>query len=98
MVIELNAIMGDVRVVGDARSCAGGGRCSRRARLSCVVGALWGLGVFRSADRRRVRGPGQRVDPARDRITAEIGNQDVDIIVLYSSPTATVDDPAMRDR
>ena len=62
-----------------------------------LVGALWGLGVFGRLTGGGFDDPASESTRARDRIVAEIGNQDVDVLVLYSSPTATVDDPALRD-
>ncbi|GAA0922215.1 hypothetical protein GCM10009558_033910 [Virgisporangium aurantiacum] len=61
-----------------------------------LVGALWGLGVFGRLTGGGFDDPASESTRARARIAAEIGNQDVDILVLYSSPTATVDDPALR--
>jgi RND superfamily putative drug exporter len=62
-----------------------------------VVGGLWGLGVFGQLTGGGFEDPASESTIARDRVTAEIGNQDVDILVLYSSPTATVDEPGLRD-
>src|SRR5262245_34873732 len=41
--------------------------------------------------------PGSPSAAARNRISAEVGRQSVDVLALYSSPTLTVDDPAFRD-
>jgi RND superfamily putative drug exporter len=62
-----------------------------------VVGALWGLGVFGQLTGGGFDDPASESTRARERIATEIGNQDVDVLVLWSSPTATVDDPALRE-
>ncbi|GAA0903669.1 MMPL family transporter [Virgisporangium ochraceum] len=62
-----------------------------------VIGALWGLGVFGQLTGGGFEDPASESTIARDRVATEIGNQDVDILVLYTSPTATVDEPALRD-
>ncbi len=67
--------------------------------VGCVAFAgVWGIGVFDSLD-----DGGSLDDPASEsqqlgpRITEEFGRQHVDLIVLYSSPELTVDDPEFRD-
>lgn len=62
-----------------------------------LVGGLWGLGVFGQLTGGGFEDPASESTKARDRVTAEIGDQDVDILVLYTSPDATVDQPALRD-
>jgi len=67
------------------------------AVVFAVVGATWGLGVFGKLTGGGFDDPASESSRARERIIAELGNQDVDVLVLYSSPTMTVDDPAFRD-
>ena len=67
------------------------------AVVFAVVGATWGLGVFGKLTGGGFDDPASESSQARARIIAELGNQDVDVLVLYSSPTMTVDDPAFRD-
>jgi RND superfamily putative drug exporter len=65
--------------------------------LVVVAGVAWGLGVFGSVSGSGFgdeRSPSAR---AHQRINAELGDQDIDIVALYRSPTVTVDDPAMHD-
>src|SRR5438128_747532 len=62
-----------------------------------VVGVLWGTGVFGSLVGGGFEDPGSQAVKARQQIEATVGRQDVDLLVLYSSPTSTVDDPAFRD-
>ncbi|MDQ7907272.1 MMPL family transporter [Phytohabitans sp. ZYX-F-186] len=67
------------------------------AAVLVVVGATWGAGVFDKVTGGGFDDPASESTRARDRIIAELGNQDVDILVLYSSDTATVDQAAFRD-
>ena len=62
-----------------------------------IVGGLWGTGVFNAVSAGGFNDPDSESARAADRIVAEVGRQDVDVIALYSSPTSTVDDPAFRD-
>jgi len=62
-----------------------------------ALGVLWGSGVFGQLTGGGFDDPASESTRARDRAIAEIGVRDVDVIVLYSSPTATVGDPAFRD-
>jgi RND superfamily putative drug exporter len=62
-----------------------------------AVGALWGTGVFGSLHGGGFDDPNSEASRARTRIAAELGNQDVDLLLLYSSPDRTVADPAFRD-
>jgi RND superfamily putative drug exporter len=62
-----------------------------------VVGALWGTGVFGALSGGGYNDPHSPATKASERINAEFGRQDADILVLYSSSTSTVDDPAFRD-
>jgi trehalose monomycolate/heme transporter len=61
-----------------------------------AVGVLWGTGVFGSLTGGGFDDPKSESSRALGRITAELGRQDVDVIVLYSSPVATVGDPSFR--
>jgi len=67
------------------------------AAVLVVVGVTWGAGVFGKLTGGGFDDPASESTKARDRIIAELGNQDVDVLVLYSSDTATVDQPAFRD-
>ncbi|MFC0530230.1 MMPL family transporter [Phytohabitans kaempferiae] len=67
------------------------------AAVLVVVGATWGAGVFGKVTGGGFEDPASESTKARERIIAELGSQDVDILVLYSSDTATVDQPAFRD-
>jgi RND superfamily putative drug exporter len=58
-----------------------------------LVGAAWGTGVFGSLTGGGFSDPGSESTVAYERIAAELGSQDVDLVVLYSSPTATADAP-----
>ncbi|AVT37425.1 efflux RND transporter permease subunit [Plantactinospora sp. BB1] len=62
-----------------------------------AVGATWGTGVFGSLTGGGFEDPGSESVRTQERITAELGNQGADLLVLYSSPTSTVDQPAFRD-
>src|SRR5262245_53799434 len=61
-----------------------------------VVGATWGTGVFGVLSGGGFNDPETASNAVRNQIVQRLGNQDADIIALYSSPTATVDDPAFR--
>ena len=67
------------------------------AVVLAVVGATWGAGVFGSLTGGGYADPDSEANRAYTRIAAELGRQDPDLIVLWSSDTATVDDPAFRD-
>jgi RND superfamily putative drug exporter len=62
-----------------------------------LVGGLWGPGVFDALADDGFTDPGSESARAASRIVTEVGRQDVDLIVLYSSTTATVEDGAFRD-
>ncbi|MFY1695148.1 MMPL family transporter [Solwaraspora sp. WMMA2101] len=66
------------------------------AGLLVVVGATWGLGLFGAVSGGGFADPDAESTRAQERIEAELGNQAVDVLVLYRSDTATVDDPAFR--
>ena len=60
------------------------------------VGATWGAGVFGSLSGGGYDDPGSPSAQARNRIEALWGRQDTDVLVLYSSPTLRIDDPAFQ--
>ncbi|WP_422770832.1 MMPL family transporter [Plantactinospora sp. WMMC1484] len=62
-----------------------------------AVGATWGVGVFGSLTGGGFEDPASESVRTDRRITAELGNQGADLLVLYSSDTATVDQPVFRD-
>jgi RND superfamily putative drug exporter len=66
------------------------------AVVFAAVGVMWGTGVFGALTGGGFEDPGGESARARQRIAAELGDQVVDVIVLYSSPTSTVDDPTFR--
>ncbi len=59
-----------------------------------VVGATWGTGVFGALTSAGFTDPDSESTIAQERISEEVGDQDTDLLVLYSSETTTVDDPA----
>ncbi|MBO0871699.1 MAG: MMPL family transporter, partial [Micromonosporaceae bacterium] len=61
-----------------------------------VVGAAWGSGVFGAVSGGGFNDPGSPSQRVRDQITSEFGQTEPDLLVLYSSPTRTVDDPVFR--
>ncbi|MBF9134508.1 MMPL family transporter, partial [Plantactinospora sp. S1510] len=62
-----------------------------------AVGAAWGTGVFGSLTGGGFDDPASESSRADRRIRAELGKQGADLVVLYSSNTAAVDQPAFRD-
>jgi trehalose monomycolate/heme transporter len=62
-----------------------------------IVGGAWGTGVFGSLSGGGFDDPHSPSSLARAGIDRELGRQSQDVLVLYSSPAATVDEPAMRD-
>lgn len=62
-----------------------------------VAGATWGAGVFGALTAGGFEDRGSESSVALERITEELGDQDVDILVLYSSEAATVDEPGFRE-
>ncbi|WP_213454542.1 MMPL family transporter [Rhizomonospora bruguierae] len=62
-----------------------------------TVGALWGTGVFGRLHGGGFDDPDSEAVRAASRISAELGHQNVDLLLLYSSPDRTVDDPAFRE-
>ncbi|MFC7550168.1 MMPL family transporter [Plantactinospora sp. GCM10030261] len=67
------------------------------AALLVTLGVTWGVGVFGQLTGGGFDDPGREAHRAAERITAELGRQDVDILVLYSSDAAMADEPAFRD-
>src|SRR5262249_3980001 len=61
-----------------------------------VIGAGWGTGRVEQLASGGCDGPGSESAQAAREIGARLGNQGPDLVVLYSSPTATVDEPALR--
>ncbi len=62
-----------------------------------IVGVVWGTGVFAALSGGGFDDPNSPSSRAQDRIVAELGHQEVDLVVLYRSTTATVDDSGLRD-
>jgi RND superfamily putative drug exporter len=67
------------------------------AAVLVVLGGTWGLGVFDALSGGGFDDAQSPSARAHQRIEQELGRQDADILVLYSSPAATVDEPAFRD-
>ncbi|WP_328850368.1 MMPL family transporter [Micromonospora globbae] len=67
------------------------------AVLLAAVGATWGAGVFGQLTGGGFDDPASESSRAYARITDELGPQGADLIVLWSSDTATADQPAFRD-
>jgi RND superfamily putative drug exporter len=61
-----------------------------------VLGVTWGTGVFGALSSGGFNDPDTASNRVREQITQELGNQDSDIIALYSSGSATVDDPTFK--
>ncbi|MEV4513909.1 MMPL family transporter [Dactylosporangium sp. NPDC049525] len=61
-----------------------------------VLGALWGTGVLGTLSSNGFDDPGSESVRARERIVAEIGRQDADVVALYTSADLTVDDPRFQ--
>src|SRR5256886_8195823 len=62
-----------------------------------IVGGVWGTGVFSAVGGAGFETPGSGSDRAAHRIATELGHQRVDVLVLYSSGSSTVDDASFRD-
>ncbi|MEV4200899.1 MMPL family transporter [Micromonospora globbae] len=67
------------------------------AVLLAAVGATWGAGVFGQLTGGGFDDPASESSRAYARITDELGPQGADLVVLWSSDTATADQPAFRD-
>ncbi|GAB1693906.1 MMPL family transporter [Krasilnikovia sp. M28-CT-15] len=61
-----------------------------------VTGATWGAGVFGALTGGGYADPNSESNRAAKTIAAELGRQDPGVLVLWSSDTQTVDDPAFR--
>jgi RND superfamily putative drug exporter len=61
-----------------------------------VLGVTWGTGVFGVLSGGGFNDPDTASNAVRQQITQRLGDQDADILALYSSPSLTVDDPAFR--
>jgi trehalose monomycolate/heme transporter len=61
-----------------------------------VLGATWGAGVFGALTGGGYDDPNSEANRTAAAISAQLGRHDPDLVVLWSSPTATVDDPAFR--
>jgi trehalose monomycolate/heme transporter len=61
-----------------------------------AVAGGWGTGVFRSLTGAGFDDPASDSYRAAQRVVAELGRDEADVLVLYSSPYRTVDDPAFR--
>jgi uncharacterized membrane protein YdfJ with MMPL/SSD domain len=81
------------------------GRTVARARwqvlvtglVLAVAGGVWGLGLFGSVVGGGFEDPGSESAKAAERIVSQVGRQDVDLVVIYSSETAQVSDAAFQD-
>jgi RND superfamily putative drug exporter len=62
-----------------------------------LVGAAWGTGIFGSLSGGGFDNPGSDSSRAQSRISQVFGQLGADVNVLYTSPTATVDDPGLAD-
>src|SRR5689334_19435718 len=67
------------------------------AILVVGVGVAWGGGVFNVLTSGGFDDPHSESVQVSQRLAAELGRSEVDIVALYSSDTATVDDFAFRD-
>jgi trehalose monomycolate/heme transporter len=65
--------------------------------LVVVAGVTWGSGVFGALTNGGFADPASESSRTYERISQELGDQDMDVLALYSSDSATVDDPALRD-
>ncbi len=66
------------------------------AGVLAVVAALWGTGVFGSLSSGGFQDRGSESARAAQQATRVFGRHQADVVVLYSSPTLTVDDAAFR--
>jgi RND superfamily putative drug exporter len=62
-----------------------------------VLGATWGTGVIGALTGGGFDDPASESSVAYERIASEVGDQDVDVLVLYSSDTVTVDEQPFRE-
>src|SRR4051794_32167212 len=67
------------------------------AALALVVaGATWGSGVFGSLTGGGYDDPDSESNRTAAAVAAQFGRREPDLVVLWSSDTATVDDPVFR--
>lgn len=66
------------------------------ALVLVALGATWGAGVFGSLTGGGYADPGSESNRAATAIAEQLGRPDPDLLVLWSSGTATVDDPDFR--
>ncbi|WP_239675592.1 MMPL family transporter [Natronosporangium hydrolyticum] len=62
-----------------------------------VVGATWGTGVFSQLTGGGFADPESESAQALERIGDEVGDQDTDLVVLYTSESLPIDDPAVAE-
>ncbi|MEV4629251.1 MMPL family transporter [Micromonospora sp. NPDC049523] len=62
-----------------------------------LLGATWGTGVLGSLTGGGFDDPASESSRTQQRIVAELGEQGADVLVLYSSGSTTVDQPAVRE-
>jgi trehalose monomycolate/heme transporter len=67
------------------------------AAVLVAIGATWGAGIFGTLSGGGYDDPASQSSHARAHITEVFGPQGDDVLVLYASPTSTVDDPALKD-
>ncbi|MGH3417092.1 MAG: MMPL family transporter, partial [Actinocrinis sp.] len=76
---------------------AGRRRAVLLAALAVVVlGVVWGASLFSRLVAGGFEDPGSESARADTAISAQLGNQNPDVVLLYTNPAATVDDPAFR--
>ncbi len=66
------------------------------AGVFVVAAAVWGTGVFGSLGGAGFEDPGSDSARAAQQVKRVFGRHQADVVVLYSSPELTVDDPAFR--
>jgi RND superfamily putative drug exporter len=67
------------------------------AAVLVAVGVVWGTGVFGRLSGGGFNDPDSESALVREQAVQAFGPRDPDVLALYSSPTATVTDPAFRD-
>ena len=61
-----------------------------------IIGGAWGAGVFGALSGGGFDDPNSPSSRANARFEQEIGPQGADVLVLYTNPSATVDDAGLR--
>src|SRR5262245_46811644 len=61
-----------------------------------LLGGAWGTGVFGTLSGGGFDDPNSPSSIAYSKITSELGRQGADVLVLYTSPNATVDQPELQ--